>query len=177
LHTDYYAIEKKEYALDIIIFLKTVITGIGATLVMDSWSLCQKLILKIPPLNYALVGRWILWLPKGKFRHHTILSTLQIRGENLTGWVFHYLTGILFAVIPLLLYGKDWLHEPSLFMGVLAGLLTLIAPFFVLQPAFGFGIAASRTPRPWLARLLSLMTHLAYGIGLYGVAAVIASLS
>jgi hypothetical protein len=177
LHTDYYAIEKKEYALDIIIFLKTVITGIGATLVMDSWSLCQKLILKIPPLNYALVGRWILWLPKGKFRHHTILSTLQIRGENLTGWVFHYLTGILFAVIPLLLYGKGWLHEPSLFMGVLTGLLTLIAPFLVLQPALGFGIAASRTPRPWLARLLSLITHLAYGIGLYGVAAVIASLS
>ncbi|MGC0862086.1 DUF2938 family protein, partial [Pantoea agglomerans] len=43
-------------------FFKTVITGIGATLVMDLWSLCQKLILKIPPLNYALVGRWILWL-------------------------------------------------------------------------------------------------------------------
>lgn len=127
---------------------------------MDSWSLCQKLILKIPPLNYALVGRWILWLPQGKFRHHTILSASQIRGENLTGWVFHYLTGILFAVIPLLLNGRGWLHEPSLFTGVLTGLLTMIAPFLILQPALGFGIAASRTPHPWLARLLSLITHL-----------------
>ncbi|TFZ53054.1 DUF2938 domain-containing protein [Serratia proteamaculans] len=163
--------------MDIIIFFKTVITGIGATLVMDSWSLCQRLILKIPPLNYALVGRWILWLTRGKFRHHTILSASQIRGETLTGWIFHYLTGIFFAVIPLLLNGEVWLHEPSIFTGVLAGLLTLIAPFLILQPAFGFGIAASRTPRPWMTRLLSLITHLTYGIGLYGITAAMASSS
>ncbi|WP_127350177.1 DUF2938 family protein, partial [Enterobacter ludwigii] len=43
------------------------------------------------------------------------------------------------------------------------------------QPAFGFGIAASRTPHPWLSRLLSLLTHIVFGIGLYGVAAVLAS--
>ncbi|HFE7434664.1 DUF2938 domain-containing protein [Salmonella enterica] len=161
--------------MDIIIVLKTVITGIGATLVMDLWSLFQKHILKMPPLNYALAGRWVLLLPQGKFRHNTIISSPQIRGEILTGWVFHYLTGILFPVIPFSLNGRLWLHEPSLLMGVLTGLLTLTAPFLILQPAFGFGITASRTPHPWLARLLSLFTHLAYGIGLYGTAAVLAS--
>ncbi|EJC8747818.1 TPA: DUF2938 domain-containing protein [Salmonella enterica subsp. diarizonae serovar 48:i:z35] len=154
--------------------LKTIITGIGATLIMDFWSLFQKFILKIPPLNYAMVGRWVLLLPQGKFRHHTILSSPQICGEILTGWVFHYLTGILFAFIPYALNGRLWLHEPSLLMGVLTGLLTLIAPYLILQPAFGFGIAASRTPHPWLARLLSLLTHLAYGIGLYGAAVALA---
>jgi len=159
--------------LDII--FKTIITGIGATLVMDLWSLFQKYILKIPPLNYALVGRWVLLLPKGKFRHHTILSSPQIHGEMLTGWIFHYLTGIFFAFIPFSLDGKFWLQEPSLLIGVLAGLITLTAPFLMLQPAFGFGIAASRTPHPWLSRLLSLLTHIVFGIGLYGVAAVLAS--
>lgn len=161
--------------MDIIIIFKTVMTGICATLVMDLWSLFQKYILKMPPLNYALVGRWVLQIPQGKFRHHTILSSPQKRGEILTGWVFHYLTGILFAFIPFLLTGRLWLHEPSLFIGVLTGLLTLMAPFLILQPAFGFGIAASRTPHPWLARLLSLLTHLAFGIGLYGAVAVLAS--
>lgn len=160
-----------------IILFKTAMTGIGATLFMDLWSLCQKYIFKIPPLNYALVGRWVLWLPQGKFRHHTILSASRKRGEVLTGWVFHYLTGILFALIPFVLNGEIWFHEPSLFTGVLTGLLTLIAPFLILQPAFGFGIAASRTSHPGLARLLSLVTHLAYGIGLYGAAAVLASLN
>lgn len=75
------------------IFFKTAITGIGATLVMDLWSLLQKYLLKVPPLNYALVGRWILWLPRGKYWHHTIASTPRIQGEMFTGWVFHYLSG------------------------------------------------------------------------------------
>lgn len=163
--------------MDIIIFFKIVIAGTGATLVMDSWSLFQKRVLKIPPLNYALVGRWILGMPHGKFRHHTILSTSPVRGEYLTGWVFHYLTGILFAIVPRLLSSISGFHEPSLIAGILTGLLTLIAPFLILQPALGFGIAASRTPRPWLARLMSLLTHLAYGTGLSGVAFFIALVS
>ncbi|MCW2475799.1 MULTISPECIES: DUF2938 domain-containing protein [unclassified Symbiopectobacterium] len=156
-----------------ILVLQTVITGIGATLVMDLWSWCQKHLLNVPPLNYALVGRWILWLPRGKFWHHTIVSTSRMQGEIFTGWAFHYLTGILFASIPFMLAGGGWFHEPCLLTGLLVGVLTLPAPFMMLQPAFGFGIAASRTSRPWLARLLSLVTHLVYGIGLYGMATVL----
>lgn len=142
-------------------------TGIGATIVMDLWSLFQKHIINVPPLNYALVGRWVLWIPKGRLRHNTIVSTSSVHKELFTGWAFHYLTGILFAFIPLLLNGPAWFKEPSLITGMLAGLITSLAPFMILQPAFGFGIAASHTPRPWLARLLSALTHLAYGLGLY----------
>lgn len=153
--------------MDSIFVIKTIITGIGATLIMDIWSLFQKRILRVPPLNYALPGRWILGLTEGKFLHRTILSTSRIKGETLTGWVFHYLTGIAFAFVPLLFNGAAWFREPSLIVGLLTGLVTLFAPFLILQPALGFGIAASRTPRPWLARLMSVLTHLAYGIGLY----------
>lgn len=153
--------------MDKVTVFHAVITGIGATLVMDLWSLFQKYIIKIPPLKYALVGRWVLWMFKGKFRHNTIVSTDSVQGEILTGWVFHYLTGIFFAFIPFLLEGPDWFHEPSLVTALMVGLLTLFAPFMILQPAFGFGIAASLTPRPWLARLLSMLTHVAYGFGLY----------
>ncbi|MGR4049755.1 DUF2938 domain-containing protein [Kosakonia cowanii] len=152
------------------IVLHTLFTGIGATLLMDGWSACQKKLLRVPPLNYGLVGRWLWWLARGKVRHHTILSTPRVRGENLTGQAFHYLTGILFAGIPLLLQGPAWLHEPLLLTGLLTGLLTLPAPWLVMQPALGFGIAASRTPNPWRARGVSLLTHLAYGLGLYGAA-------
>lgn len=153
--------------MDTVIFFKTAITGIGATLVMDLWSLLQKYLLNVAPLNYALVGRWVLWLPRGKYGHDTIVATPRIRGERFIGWVFHYLTGVIFAFVPLMLNATVWLSEPSLKLGLLAGLSTLFAPFMILQPALGFGLAASRTPRPWLARLLSLLTHLAYGAGLY----------
>ena len=36
-----------------------------------------------------------------------------------------------------------------------------------MQPAMGAGIAASKTPRPRVARLRSLVTHTVYGVGLY----------
>lgn len=159
--------------MDMVTVFQAVVTGICATLVMDLWSLFQKHIIKVPPLNYALAGRWVLWIFRGKVRHDTIVSTESLPGEFLTGWIFHYLTGIFFAFIPFLLKGIAWFHEPDLATALLAGLLTLFAPFMILQPAFGFGIAASRTPRPWLARQLSVLTHFAYGLGLYSAAFVI----
>jgi hypothetical protein len=36
-----------------------------------------------------------------------------------------------------------------------------------MQPAFGFGVAASKTPNPAQARLRSLMNHAVFGFGLY----------
>lgn len=148
-------------------FLQVALTGVGATLVMDLWSLFQKHVLKIAPLNYALLGRWILWVFKGKLWHKTIFFAAPLRGEYLTGWVSHYLTGVVFAFIPLILSGSFWSEKPSLLMSIFTGLLTLLFPFLLLQPALGFGFAASRAPRPWTARLFSLLTHMAYGVGLY----------
>jgi hypothetical protein len=37
----------------------------------------------------------------------------------------------------------------------------------VMQPAMGAGIAAGRTPRPWMARVHSVLTHGVFGLGLY----------
>jgi hypothetical protein len=36
-----------------------------------------------------------------------------------------------------------------------------------MQPAFGLGVAAAKTPDPTAARLRSLRTHATYGLGLY----------
>jgi hypothetical protein len=36
-----------------------------------------------------------------------------------------------------------------------------------MQPMFGFGFAASKTPNPNQARSRSLMNHTAFGAGLY----------
>jgi hypothetical protein len=39
-----------------------------------------------------------------------------------------------------------------------------------MQPSFGLGIAAARTPKPNQARLRSLMSHTVFGVGLYASA-------
>jgi hypothetical protein len=52
---------------------------------------------------------------------------------------------------------------PALFYGI----GTVVFPFFIMQPSFGLGIAASRAPNPRHARLKSLATHTVFGLGLY----------
>jgi hypothetical protein len=50
---------------------------------------------------------------------------------------------------------------------LIVGLGSVAAPFLLMQPGMGAGIAASRTPRPTAARLRSLVTHGIFGLGLY----------
>jgi hypothetical protein len=59
---------------------------------------------------------------------------------------------------------------------LLFGIVTVVFPLFIMQPAFGLGIAASKAPNPVQARLRSLMNHVVFGIGLYLSAQVLSSL-
>jgi hypothetical protein len=63
--------------------------------------------------------------------------------------------------------GSGWLIDPSVLPAISFGLLTVVFPFFIMQPCMGLGIAASKTPQPNLARFRSLLTHLIFGFGLY----------
>lgn len=45
-----------------------------------------------------------------------------------------------------------------------------------MQPALGFGVAAAKTAYPRKARLLSLLTHTVYGLGLLIAARLLAAL-
>ncbi|EMH4161478.1 DUF2938 domain-containing protein [Pluralibacter gergoviae] len=150
--------------------------GAVATLIMDLWSLFQRQILGIPPLDYRLVGRWLSGICRGRFLHRTIISTPPVPGERLIGWLAHYFTGLLFAFIPGGLAGEVWYSQPTLIPALAAGLLTLAFPLLVMQPAFGFGIAASRVPQPGRARLMSVLAHAVYGAGLYVAATSITAL-
>ena len=61
----------------------------------------------------------------------------------------------------------DWLRAPSFLPAMLLGLATVAAPFLLMQPGMGAGIAASRTPDPATARVRSLVNHGLFALGLY----------
>ncbi|SPA47565.1 DUF2938 domain-containing protein [Cupriavidus taiwanensis] len=147
--------------------LHAAVIGTGATLVMDAWAILRKRLLGVPALNYGLVGRWLAWLPRGRVHHQPIAATPPVRGEQAIGWIAHYLTGIAFAGILLALWGLDWARQPTLAPALIVGIASVAAPFLLLQPAMGAGIAASRTPRPNVARVHSLVTHVVFGVGMY----------
>ena len=83
------------------------------------------------------------------------------------GWIAHYTTGVVFALVFVILASGDWLARPTLPPALLYGIGTVVFPFFIMQPSLGLGIAASKTPRPMQARLKSLVTHTVFGVGLY----------
>lgn len=147
--------------------IRALFIGIGATLVMDLWGVFQKRVLGIQPLNYCLLGRWIGHFPHGQFVHANIAQSARVRGECPLGWSAHYGIGIGFAALLLAMWGKQWAENPTLGPALLVGIGTIVAPFFLLQPGMGAGIAAAKTPRPNAARLRSLATHTVYGVGLH----------
>jgi uncharacterized membrane protein YagU involved in acid resistance len=99
--------------------------------------------------------------------HESIGASPQKPHECTVGWTTHYVIGTAFALFFVLLAPDRWLERPTLLPAVVFGIATVLAPFFIMQPALGLGVAASKTPYPSKARLKSLMTHTVFGLGLY----------
>lgn len=158
--------------LQIVEIAKVVGVGVGATVVMDIWSVALKR-LGIPTLAYALVGRWAGHMLQRRFFHTAIARAAPVQGESALGWTIHYAVGIVFAALLVGLYGMTWLHTPTLLPAFVVGTGTVIVPLFVMQPCMGAGFAASRTPSPLKNCLRSVATHAVFGCGLYLSAAVL----
>ena len=151
------------------------LTGAGATAVTDLWALVRKGVFGIPLPNFALVGRWIAHLARGRVRHDSIAGSPPARAERAIGWGAHYLIGVGFAFLLPAVWGAGWIGHPTPGPALIVGIGTVAAPFFIMQPAMGAGIAASRTPRPAAARIQSVLTHVVFGFGLYITARVVRS--
>lgn len=146
--------------------VRTVLIGAGATGMMDLWAALLRRA-GIPSLNFAFLGRWIGHLPEGRFLHDSIAKARPVRGERLLGWGAHYAIGISFAVLLVSMSGLSWARSPSLWPALLIGVVTVVAPLFILQPAMGAGIASSKTAAPLFNAMKSVVTHTVYGVGLY----------
>jgi len=145
---------------------EAILIGAGATAFLDLWSAARARFAGTPKPDYALVGRWLALVPRGQFIQDRTTKSEPVKGECLIGWAAHYLIGIAFAAVLLALW-PQWAREPSLVPALIVGIGSVAAPFLLMQPGMGLGIAASRAPDPAAARRRSLMTHAMFGLGLY----------
>lgn len=146
--------------------LRAILIGAGATVVMDVWAVLLRQC-GVPSLNLAFLGRWIGHLPRGRWIHASIASATPIGGESCIGWCAHYAIGITFSALLLGTHGVQWARTPSLPPALFVGMMTVIAPLFILQPGMGAGMASWKTPTPVFNALKSLATHTVFGVGLY----------
>src|SRR5499427_458613 len=146
--------------------IEDLVVGIIATLTTDLW-LWTLQIVGAPPPNWALVGRWLAWMPRGVFVHRPIAATPSIRGELAIGWGFHYVVGIAYAALYLAITRWVLASGPTLISALVFAIALLVAPWFVMQPALGLGFFAARTPHPSVTRIVNISGHAAFGVGLY----------
>jgi hypothetical protein len=106
-------------------------------------------------------------MSRGTIVHRSITAAEQKPHECILGWVAHYLIGTAFALVFVFLASPNWLERPTLLPALAFGVVTAVVPFLIMQPSFGLGFAASKTPKPNQARLKSLLTHTVFGAGLY----------
>ena len=146
--------------------LEIVFAGAVATALLDLWSLSLNRVLGFPATNWGHVGRWVAGLPSGSFRHASIAEVPHIAWERVIGWSTHYLIGIVYAVLYLLVLAAVS-SAPSVHSAALFGVGTVLMPWLILQPGIGLGYFATRARKPSLTRLLNLLSHLVFGVGLY----------
>ena len=158
------------------ILARATLIGVGGSAFIDLWSLALRRGLHIATLDYALLGRWIGHFRHGRFAHPRIAAASPVRGERPLGWAAHYGIGIAFAFVVVAVWGSAWLESPGILPPLVVGLGSIAAPWFIMQPAFGAGIAGSKTPNPRAGRLRNLGTHAVYGLGLYVTVLTLAAL-
>jgi hypothetical protein len=153
--------------------IRIILIGFGATLVMDAWLMMLNRI-GVQTLNFAFIGRWVGHLFHGRFMHASIGKAPPVPNELLLGWLVHYAVGIAFAGLLVGLFGLAWARNPTWAPAVLVGVGTVAAPFFIMQPAMGSGVAGAKTPAPMKGRIRGVMNHAVFGLGLYWSAYLVA---
>lgn len=156
--------------------IRSVVIGVGATLTMDLWAALLRRF-GVQSLNLAYLGRWVGHVPRGRWFHENIARATAIPGERAIGWCAHYAIGISFAALLLVTFGVEWARSPTLLPALAIGVVTVLAPWLILQPAIGLGVASSKTATPMFNALKSLATHVVFGLGMFMTALATAWLS
>ena len=156
------------------LLIKAALVGIGGTIVLDLGALFMARVMGRPATDWAMVGRWFGNMPRGRFVQETMTTAEPVKGELAIGWIAHYAIGIGYGLLLPAVWGQAWIDRPALLPAMILAWLLLAAPWFMMMPGMGMGIAGSRTPRPNITRLRSVMNHSIFGLGLYATAMALA---
>lgn len=150
-----------------LILIESILSGIVATLTMDL--LARYLSgrgLVYPFIIPEAMGRWFIYMFKGKFRHGDINRTPAIANEKTWHFLSHYLIGIILAGIYLLLTYKQLEIRDHLWLAPVFGICTVCFPWFWLLPSIGLGVMARKSAKRNLILRTNFINHTNFGFGL-----------
>lgn len=149
-------------------YFEAILSGIWATFFMDS--LAKKLsgrCIIYPFVIPEAMGRWFLYMCKGKFTHRDINRTPSLKNEYTWYYLSHYLIGILLSGVYLIMATKIQALREHAWMTLLYGLITVTFSWFWLLPSIGLGFLARKSAKRIQILRTNLINHFNFGIGLF----------
>lgn len=150
------------------ILIEMILMGVFATYFMDlaAGFLIKRNVMKsfIKP---EIIGRWFLYLFRGKYIHTDINKTPALNNEKFWAVVSHYLIGIVLSGIYLFMELKIPIIRDQIWMPLIFGTATVILPWFWLFPSIGIGFLASKAPNRLNIVITNLGNHINFGLGLF----------
>ncbi len=149
------------------IVIESILMGVFATLFMDLIAIFltkRKLIYSF--IEPEAIGRWFLYIFKGKFIHQNINQTPPLKNEKLWCLISHYLIGIILAGVYLFVELKVPAIRDQAWIILAYGIATVFFPWFWLLPSIGIGFMASESPKRKLIIRTNLVNHTMFGLGL-----------
>ena len=147
-------------------FVEVILMGLWATLFMDIMAkIFGKLKVIHPTIRPEIVGRWALYMLRGKFVHEDIDKTPGLGNEKSAALIAHYLIGIILAGIYLFIELKMPITRYQPGMALIFGIATTLLPWFWLYPSIGLGFLASKATNRSPYIVTSLVNHTDFGLG------------
>ena len=112
------------------------------------------------------IGRWFLYIFRGKLIHKDINKSPKLKNEMLWSVISHYLIGVLLAGVYLLLESNLPIIRERIWMSLLYGIATVFLPWFWLLPGIGIGFMASKSSNRLQILRTNLINHTNFGLGL-----------
>ena len=147
--------------------LRSVFTGILATITMDILSITASKLGLIAPLSPRLIGRWFASVARAQFMHSDIGQIPPIDYEMAIVVPMHYAIGITLALVYLMASPALGLNPRNPVTAFGFALCTNLLPWLLMFPAMGYGWFGANGPTGTRLFLSSLVTHCFYGLGLW----------
>ena len=149
------------------IIIEMILMGVFATYFMDLLApfLAKRKIIYLF-ITPEAVGRWFLYILRGRFIHKDINITPALKNEKMWSLISHYLIGIGLAGIYLLLDLIFPAIRNQPWMSLVFGIVTVFLPWFWLLPGIGIGVMASKSSNKLLIIRTNLINHTNFGLGL-----------
>ena len=148
--------------------IEMILMGIFATFFMDFLAgFLAKRNLIHPFVTPEAVGRWFLYMFRGKFIHKDIRKTPSLKNEKIWFFISHYLIGIVLAGVYLFLEYREPILRDHTWMTLVFGIATVFFPWFWLLPSIGLGFMASKSSNRSLIIRTNLVNHTNFGLGLF----------